>query len=134
MWISDAPGWEDRFLKLEERAIHFGLGGDQAIENPVIDVESEPAKDGRTLYRIKYLSPEGLEYVKPLFFDAERREIRYRNRPSVVWKRADFDIKPAEASVRRTGPVRATTRQAERFSGTTPAPLGCNGWEDRRVA
>ena len=134
VWITEAPGWEDRFLKLEERAIHFGIGGDQAIENPVIGVESEPSEEGHTLYRIKYLSPEGFEYVKPLFYDAERGEIRYRNRPSVVWKRADFDIKPAQALGLTAGPEEATVRQAVTAPQRLQEPICGGGQENCCVA
>ncbi|MGB3564224.1 MAG: hypothetical protein WBH85_00965 [Thermoanaerobaculia bacterium] len=121
-------------MKLEERAIHFGLGGDQAIENPVIGVESEPSEDGHILYRIRYLSPEGFEYVKPLFYDAERGEIRYRNRPSVVWKRADFDIKPAQALGLGAGPVEGTIRQAVTTPQRLREPIGSGGRENRCAA
>ena len=97
VWITDDPRFEERFLKLEKRAIHFGLGGDQATESPVIDVEELPtAEDGTTIYRIRYVSPEGLEYTQSLYYHRGNAEIRYRNRPSVVWRRVDIEIQPAE--------------------------------------
>ena len=97
VWITDDPRYEDRFLKLEERTIHFGIGGDQASENPIIDVEELPV-EGSIIYRIKYLSPEGLEYSQSLYYDQQSEEIRYKSRPSVVWKRVEIEIKPAESA------------------------------------
>jgi hypothetical protein len=97
VWITDDPRYEGRFLKLEPRKIHFGLGGDQATENPIIDVEELPG-EGNTIYRIKYLSPEGLEYSQSLYYDPSNEEIRYKSRPSVVWRRADIEIKPTDSA------------------------------------
>ena len=98
VWMTAAPGWEDRFLKLEKRAIHFGIGGDQAMVGPVIGVETEPFQ-GATLYRIKYLSPDGGEFTKPIYYDAKEDELRYRNRPNLIWKRVDIDIDPADPDI-----------------------------------
>jgi hypothetical protein len=97
VWITDDPRYEDRFLKLEKRTIHFGIGGDQASENPIIDVEELPV-EGSIIFRIKYLSPEGLEYSQSLYYDQQSEEIRYKSRPSVVWRRVEIDIKPAESA------------------------------------
>ena len=92
VWVTEAPGWEDRFLKLEKRTIHFGMGGNQASENPVVAVERQ-LHQGRVLFRIKFLSPQGLEYTKQLFYDPGRDELRYANRPNVVWKKAEGDVR-----------------------------------------
>jgi hypothetical protein len=97
VWITDDPRYDDRFLKLEKDTIHFGMGGDQATENPIIDVEELPV-EGSIVYRIKYLSPEGLEYSQSLYYDQQSEEIRYKSRPSVVWKRVEIEIKPAESA------------------------------------
>lgn len=97
VWVTDDQRYEGRFLKLEARTIHFGIGGDQATENPIIDVETIQ-EEGTSIYRIHYLSPEGLEYSQTLNYDPESEEIRYKNRPSVVWKRVEIEIEAAESA------------------------------------
>ena len=97
VWLTEDQRYEGRFLKLEPRMIHFGLGGDQATENPIVDVE-ELLGEGATVYRITYLSPEGLEYSQSLYYDPSSKEIRYKSRPSVVWRRADIEIKATDSA------------------------------------
>jgi len=95
VWITDDPRFQDRFLKLEKQAIHFGLGGDKASENPVVGVEMELEEAGKAVYRIRFLSPEGVEFRKTLSYDPNQDVIRYKSRPSVVWKRSNVEIRPA---------------------------------------
>jgi hypothetical protein len=97
VWVTGDPRYEGRFLKLEPRTIHFGMGGDQASENPIIEVETIQ-EEGTSIYRIHYLSPEGLEYTQSLNYDPARGEIRYKNRPSVVWKRVEIAIEAADST------------------------------------
>lgn len=97
VWITDDPRYEDRFLKLEKRKIHFGMGGNEATEAPIIGLE-ELSERGALVYRIKYLSPDGLEYTQSLYYDRSTGELRYKNRPSVVWRRVEIEIKPEESA------------------------------------
>lgn len=97
VWVTDDVRYEGRFLKLEAQKIHFGLGGDQASENPIINVETT-LEDGTSIYRIHYLSPEGLEYSQTLYYEPRSGEMRYKNRPSVIWKKVELEIEPAEAA------------------------------------
>ena len=97
VWVTDDVRYEGRFLKLEAQKIHFGLGGDQASENPIINVETT-REDGKSIYRIHYLSPEGLEYSQTLYYEPSSGEMRYKNRPSVVWKKVALEIEPAESA------------------------------------
>ncbi len=97
VWVTDDLRYQGRFLKLEPRTIHFGMGGDQASENPIIDVETIQ-EEGTSIYRIRYLSPEGLEYTQSLYYEPKSEEIRYKNRPSVVWKRVEIEIEAAESA------------------------------------
>jgi hypothetical protein len=97
VWVTDDPRYEGRFLKLEPRKIHFGMGGDQASENPIVEVETIQ-EEGMSIYRIHYLSPEGLEYTQSLNYDPESGEVRYKNRPSVVWKRVEIEIEATESA------------------------------------
>jgi hypothetical protein len=97
VWVTDDHRYQGRFLKLEAGTIHFGMGEDQASENPIIDVET--IQEGETsIYRIRYLSPEGLEYTQSLYYEPESEKIRYKSRPSVVWKRVEIEIEAAESA------------------------------------
>jgi len=96
VWVTDDHRYQGRFLKLEARTIHFGVGEDQASENPIIDVETIQ-EGGTSIYRIRYLSPEGLEYTQSLYYEPKNGKIRYKNRPSVVWRRIDIEIEAAES-------------------------------------
>ena len=124
VWVTEAPGWEQRFLKLERRSIHFGMGDDQASSNPVLSVEQTP-EEGKILYQIKFLSPEGFEYSKPLYYDPARKEITFKNRPGVVWTKTDLEVRPAfqasSLAARGDGHRRRNPRYGQDFRGAVAA-------------
>jgi hypothetical protein len=86
-WITDASGYEDRYLQLERDFVLIGINED---DMPSIQRVSrvESAQDGRdTIYTIYSSSPK-MDYQISLYFNAANGgELRVKNRQQVLWKR-----------------------------------------------
>lgn len=58
-WTTSAPAYSDRYLKLADRTIEFGLGGHDADVHGIRRVDAEEMVDGSGLYTIQYQTDEG---------------------------------------------------------------------------
>ena len=61
----------------------------------IISIASEP-QDDKMLYRIRYRSKEGLEYLLPFLYGVENGTpvLRHKNRPQVPWYRTSAASEP----------------------------------------
>ncbi len=58
-WTTSSPAYSDRYLRLTERTIEFGLGGHDADVHGIRRVDAEEMVDGSGLYTVQYLTDEG---------------------------------------------------------------------------
>ncbi len=58
-WMTSTPAYSDRYLRLADRTIEFGLGGNGADLHGIRRVDAEEMVDGSGLYTVQYLTDEG---------------------------------------------------------------------------
>ncbi|HBZ70115.1 MAG TPA: hypothetical protein DEP35_10430 [Deltaproteobacteria bacterium] len=58
-WTTSTPAYRDRYLRLADRTIEFGLGGNEIDVHGIRRVDAEEMVDGSGLYTIQYLTDEG---------------------------------------------------------------------------
>src|SRR5215471_16871074 len=58
-WTTSSPAYSDRYLRLADRTLEFGLGGHDAEIHGVRLVDAEDMEDGTALYTVHYRSDEG---------------------------------------------------------------------------
>jgi len=58
-WTTSSPAYSDRYLRLADRTVEFGLGGNDAEIHSIRLVDAEDMEDGTALYTVHYRSDEG---------------------------------------------------------------------------
>ncbi len=58
-WTTSTPAYSDRYLRLADRTVEFGLGGDDADVHGIRRVDAEEMVDGSALYTVQYHADEG---------------------------------------------------------------------------
>jgi len=58
-WTTSAPAYTDRYLRLADRTVEFGLGGHDTDVHAIRRVDAEEMVDGSALYTVQYHSDEG---------------------------------------------------------------------------
>lgn len=58
-WTTSAPAYSDRYLRLADRTVEFGLGGRDADLHGIRRVDTEEMVDGSALYTVQYRTDEG---------------------------------------------------------------------------
>jgi hypothetical protein len=58
-WTTSAPAYSDRYLRLADRTVEFGLGGHDADVHGIRRVDAEEMVDGSALYTVQYRTDEG---------------------------------------------------------------------------
>jgi hypothetical protein len=59
VWRTDAPAYQDRHLEIRAEWLVFGTSAYGADLYPIVDLDSEPAEAGGTLYTIHYRADDG---------------------------------------------------------------------------
>lgn len=93
MWKTKAPGYEDRYILFVERNVAFGTGGYDGEAYIVAEVESSPVGDEtekgaskKTLYAIRYMKSDKLEYELSFYYEPEPVEtITFKNQEHLRW-------------------------------------------------
>ena len=86
IWKTTAPNYAGRFFQITKDIVVFSIGDGQTDMHPITNVDLL-REEGRSLYIISYLSPEGEEYKFPFYYDpAGGGLIRFKNQQQMVWK------------------------------------------------
>lgn len=86
LWVTSAPGYEDRYLSITDSAIVFGRGSADAEGQAVRKIET--IQEGtRILYIIAYGSSRGKEQLLSFYYDPVQRVITFRNQSHLTWKK-----------------------------------------------
>jgi hypothetical protein len=87
LWTTEAPAYADRYLRIEEDRLVFGVASDQPpmVQRIVrIDVRAD---EKQTTYTFHSVDAEG-EHELVIFYDpAEGGALRIKNRIDVIWKK-----------------------------------------------
>ena len=87
VWRTSSHPYEDRYLELTSLKVRFGDDADSASTHQVAEVR-EFTEAGETEYRIRYVSPEGYEYLLSVQYSSADRILRLTNQPQMAWTRA----------------------------------------------
>jgi len=58
-WTTSTPAYSDRYLRLDDRTVEFGLGGHDSDIHGIRRVDAEEMVDGTALYTVQYHTDEG---------------------------------------------------------------------------
>ena len=91
-WTTDAPNMVDRYLRLTEELVVFGLGRDREQIVTVIRIESAKSAGGATRFTIHYRDDAGSERTLDFAFQPDSGgTIRLTNRPE-LWRRSGGEV------------------------------------------
>ena len=86
IWKTTAPNYAGRFFQITKDIVVFSIGDGQTDMHPITNVDLR-REEGRSLYTISYLSPDGEEYKFPFYYEpADDGLIRFKNQQRMVWK------------------------------------------------
>ncbi len=93
VWRSTTPGYEDRYFQFAQRNLVFGTGGIEGEAYMIAEVQSSPAEEGtqgeagkRTLFTIRYMKTDKLEYELSFFYDPPPVEvITFKHQEKLKW-------------------------------------------------
>ena len=86
IWKTTAPKYAGRFFQITKDIVVFSIGDGQTDMHPITNVEFV-VEQGRSLYTISYLSPQGEEYEFPFYYNpADDGVIRFKNQREMAWK------------------------------------------------
>jgi hypothetical protein len=57
-WTTTTAAYDDRYLRLDERTVEFGLGGHESDIHGIRRVDAEEMVDGSALYTVQYHTDE----------------------------------------------------------------------------
>jgi hypothetical protein len=88
-WVTQSPGYQERYLQLEKDFVLIGVAQDETPSiQRVYRVETEG--NGRQMTYKIYSTGAESDFTLTIYFDpANGGEIKVKNQPGIVWKRAD---------------------------------------------
>jgi hypothetical protein len=86
-WTSPAPKMKDRYLQFTDGLLIFGTGNGRKAVHQILEIDSESAEKGRTLYSVHYKDAEDAKWTLRFFYSPESGgTIQFRYRPE-IWHR-----------------------------------------------
>jgi hypothetical protein len=92
-WASPAPKMKDRYLQFTDRLVIFGTGNGRKAVHDILEIDSQSAEKGRTLYTFHYKDAEGVRWTLGLYHSGRSGgTIQFRYRPE-IWHRVVPEVK-----------------------------------------
>lgn len=88
-WITDAPLYADRSLRITDDEIAFGTGQDAVERYPIESVLVDGESDEGTLYTVAYRLPDDAVSEMTLLLREDR--LRIEHREGILWHRKESD-------------------------------------------
>ena len=87
VWKTQARKYRDRSFEVQPDRVIFETGEETSDTNIVIGIENRE-EDGRLLYDIDYLSPDGLEHTFSFYYEPMAGGvIALKNQSAIVWRK-----------------------------------------------
>jgi hypothetical protein len=86
LWVTSAPGYQDRYFSITKSAIVFGAGANKADGQPVRNIEAIP-EGSQIFYTIAYGRSKGEEQFFSFYYDRKQKVITFRNQSHLRWKK-----------------------------------------------
>ncbi len=87
VWKTSAPKYKDRFFKISESTIAFGIGnGNSKMFN--VDRVIKTVEEKKTVYTISYNDVEGSDFKLAFYYTPKNKGmIRFKNQQEIEWTR-----------------------------------------------
>ncbi len=87
VWVSDAPGYGDRYMEFEKERLTIGTGAESIELNFIEEVRAREGREG-TRYHIRYRNVRRLPLQLMLLYRPDRGgSFTIRHLEEVVWRR-----------------------------------------------
>ena len=87
-WITDAPGYEDRFIEITEKTFVYGLGGDKQDVYLISNLETDLEKNIQ-LFTISYENKDGLKFTRSFYYHSENGGVvQFKNQEHIEWTKS----------------------------------------------
>lgn len=85
VWKTSAPQYEDRYLKITEDSVIYGIGNGEEVSHRIdkIDVDQE---NGETIYTFHYKDKEGEKWELTLTYSPVSGTIKLKNKND-IWEK-----------------------------------------------
>jgi hypothetical protein len=85
VWKTSAPKYEDRYLKITEDSLTYGIGNGEEVSHNIdkIDVDQE---NGETMYTFHYKDAEGEKWELALSYSPASGTIKLKNKND-IWEK-----------------------------------------------
>ena len=89
VWKTSAPQYEDRYLKITENSLTYGIGNGEEVSHTIekINVEQE---NGETIYTFHYRDTEGEKCSLTLTYSPASGTIKLKNRND-IWEKVKVE-------------------------------------------
>jgi len=84
-WTTSNSKYKDRFFKLTDTTITFGVGGGKVNVYSILSIEKD-TQDNNTYYTISFRNRDGIEFKTSFYYDPKiGNMIKFKNRMDVEW-------------------------------------------------
>jgi hypothetical protein len=84
-WTTSEQKYTDRFFKLTQNTVNFGIGKKKTNIYDISKVE-KVVQDNEVLYTIKYHNSDGVQYSLSFYYDATNGGvIKFKNQKHIPW-------------------------------------------------
>ena len=85
-WKTSSPQYEDRYLKIAEHSLIFGIGDGEEISHDIEKVNVEEG-NGETIYTIHYKDIEGEEWSLTLIYSTATGDTLKLKNQNDIWEK-----------------------------------------------
>lgn len=87
VWKTSAPKYKDRFFKISESTITFGIGNGNSNKF-IVDHVIKEVEEKKTVYTISYNDVEGSDFKLAFYYTPKNNGvIRFKNQQEIEWTR-----------------------------------------------
>jgi len=78
VWTTAAPKYADRYMKLSERTLTYGIGEGEEVSHQIEKIDVEQGNGG-TMYTLYYRDAEGEKWTLIFTYSPDTRTIQIKN-------------------------------------------------------
>jgi hypothetical protein len=86
IWVTADKKYKDRYIEFRKDALIIGTGQDDQPVQPIRKLKVDP-QNGKDLYTVTYLDPEGGENLISFFYDLDTGVITLKNQRQIAWEK-----------------------------------------------
>jgi hypothetical protein len=86
VWVTSDAKYKDRYFEFRNDSLIIGIGNDDHPIQPIRKLIVDP-QNGKDLYTVYYLDPEGEEDQLSFFYDPDTSVITLKNQRKIAWEK-----------------------------------------------